>query len=142
MQHENHVAALIREVYAHKSPGVAKNDVALALVKGTRQRSSSVMRKIADSVEGVQRRGGKAGKLLHPDYTLRGGEQKIVGLRLTAKRQQYVTNNKLLKTLASRQVRQWRREPRPKLLASVATVHRPRTGGAAQSRLPADEPGA
>ena len=95
MQHENHVAALIREVYAHKSQ-VAKNDVASALVKGLGS-DSSVMRKIADSVEEYNAAGGKAGKLLHPDYTLRGGEQKIVGLA-NGKAQQYVTNNKLLKT--------------------------------------------
>ena len=95
MQHENHVAALIREVYAHKSQ-VAKNDVASALVKGLGS-DSTVMRKIADSVEEYNAAGGKAGKLLHPDYTLRGGEQKIVGLA-NGKAQQYVTNNKLLKT--------------------------------------------
>jgi hypothetical protein len=95
LEHENHVAALIREMYSHKS-GVARNDVNSALINGLGS-DSNVMKKIADSVEEYNAAGGKAGPLLQPDYTPKANEMKITGM-LDGKRQDYVTDNTLLKT--------------------------------------------
>jgi hypothetical protein len=95
LQHENHVAAMIREAYAHKS-GIAKNDVTSALVKGFGN-DSTVMRRVADNVREYVDSGGKNGPLLHPDYPLRGDEQKVTGI-INGDRKDYVTSNTLLKT--------------------------------------------
>jgi hypothetical protein len=92
-QHENHVAAMVREIYAHKE-GIAKNDVNSALVKGFGD-DSTVMRRVADNIKEYVDSGGKDGKLLHPDYSPRANEEKITAM-VDGKRKEYVTDNKLL----------------------------------------------
>ncbi|HYW88830.1 MAG TPA: transglycosylase SLT domain-containing protein, partial [Chloroflexota bacterium] len=86
-QHENHVAALIRDVYNHKAR-IANNDVNANLIRGFGN-DSTVMRKIADTIKEYVDAGGADSNLLHPDYRPKAGEQKLIAL-LDGKRQEYV----------------------------------------------------
>ena len=90
--HENHVAALLRDTYEHKTR-LARNDVSSALVRGLGD-DSNVMKKVADTVKEYE----DSGRTLHPpDYSLKGNESRITAM-IDGKRQDYVTSNKLLKT--------------------------------------------
>jgi len=133
LQHENHVAAMIREVYAHKG-GVAKNDVTSALVKGFGN-DSTVMRRVANNVKEYVDAGGKDGNLLHPDYSPRGNEHKIVGM-IDGKRQEYVTDNKLLKTALD----QMTPTGDPSMLASILQAPAKIVRMTATERNPAFQP--
>ena len=98
LEHQNHVAALIKEADTHYK-SVAKNRLVNALVDAQGGEGGELQR-IASSVKEYVDRGGAEGPLLHPDYKPKPGKGEVkISAMIDGRKQQFVTSNGLIREM-------------------------------------------